>query len=104
MTQLSQPSPAPLKPLRTEAAAQLNQSSNKLPLISLVTGILSLVLFIVPFLGLILGAISTITGFRSVIKYGPTKMSYIGAILGLCGAAFGLFWVFAIVILGVSIF
>ena len=100
MTQLSQPSPAPLKPLQSEAAT----SANKLPLISLITGILSLVLFIIPFLGLALGITSTITGFRSVLKYGPTKMGYIGAVLGLCGAVFGLCWIVAVVVVGVQFF
>ena len=77
------------------------QGGNGLAVAALVLGILSLVLFFIPFLGILLGLLGLIfggIGIGRANRVGKGKgMAVAGLVMGILGLLLGLTWIFLIV-------
>jgi hypothetical protein len=77
------------------------QGGNGLAVAGLVMGILSLVLFWIPFLGILLGLLGLIfggIGIGRANKVGKGKgMAIAGLVMGILGVLLGLAWIFLLV-------
>ena len=103
MTSFQQPSAAPV----TQKANSPNVSGKvpmKLPLTSLVLGISSCVLLLVPFLGLGLGIAAIIVGFKAINSSRATATAWAGTVLGIGGAMIGIAIIIAAFAFGLTIF
>jgi hypothetical protein len=83
------------------APAPQQQGGNGLAVAGLVMGILALVLFWIPFLGILLGLLGLIfggVGIGRANKVGKGKgMAIAGLVMGILGVLLGLAWIFLIV-------
>ena len=88
MPTVQQPSPAPTA-LETKAPTTPGAIPMRDPKISAIIGGLSVLLCLVPVVGLVLGVIAIRFGYKSITRDGATQTAWIGTVMGIGGVMIG---------------
>ena len=88
MPTVQQPSPAPATPKITTSPTP-GKVPMRDPKISAIIGGLSVLLCLVPVVGLVLGVIAIRFGYKSITRDGATQTAWIGTVMGIGGVMIG---------------